>query len=94
LQKVHTKKGLDDGAYNSLLIFNASDYDSMHSACNSKRQAHVHDLMNHGNDEPHNAFYVVDLFDIYTSVDTIQALASKFAPRPGMSDQILMPVDK
>jgi hypothetical protein len=34
------------------------------------------------------------LFDIDTQVDTIQAFASKFTPRPGMNKRIRMPKDK
>jgi hypothetical protein len=36
----------------------------------------------------------MDPFDIDTPVDTIQAFASKFTPRPGMKDKVCMPKDK
>jgi hypothetical protein len=38
--------------------------------------------------------YEIDLFDIDTPVDTIQAFASKFTPRPGMKDKVRMSKDK
>jgi hypothetical protein len=36
----------------------------------------------------------MDPFDIDTPVDTIQAFASKFTPRPGMKEKVRMPKDK
>jgi hypothetical protein len=36
----------------------------------------------------------MDPFDIDTPVDTIQAFASKFTPRPGMKDKVRKPKDK
>jgi hypothetical protein len=36
----------------------------------------------------------MDPFNIDTPVDTLQAFASKFTPRPGMKDKACMPKDK
>jgi hypothetical protein len=57
----------------------ASDYDSMHTVGKGKRQIYAHDLMDHDEDV-FDASYEMDLFDIDTSVDPMQAFAFKFAP--------------
>jgi hypothetical protein len=93
LLKVHTKKDLDYEAYSSLLLSTASDYDSKHGVSKGKRQGYVHDL-EHDDDDIYDASYEMDPFDIDTPVDTIQAFASKFTPRPGMKDKVRMPKDK
>jgi hypothetical protein len=82
LLKVHTQKGLDYDAYSSLLLSTASHS----SVIKAKRLIYVHDL-NHGDDDIYYTIYEMDPFDIDTSVDTIQAFASKFTPCPGMNDK-------
>jgi hypothetical protein len=86
---VHTKKDLDYEAYSSLLLSTASDYDSKHGISKGKRPVYAHE-MDHDVDV-YNASYEMDPFDIDTPVDTIQAFASKFTPRPGMKDKVHVP---
>jgi hypothetical protein len=93
LLKVHTKQDLDYEAYTSLLLSTASDYDSKHVASKGKRQVYSGDL-DHDDADLYDASYKMDPFDVDTPVDTIQAFASKFTPRPGMKDKVRMPKDK
>ena len=91
--KVHHGKDIDYDAYVSLLLSCASDYDSKNIINKSKRQVYQHDLAEH------EEYYTNEthLFDIDTPVDTIQAFASNFRPRPQrnvMSDRVRMPKDK
>jgi hypothetical protein len=79
LLKVYTGKDIDYDAYTTLLLSTASDYDSKHTVGKGKRQIYAHDLMDHDEDV-YDASYEMDPFDIDTSVDTIQAFASKFIP--------------
>jgi hypothetical protein len=87
LLKVHTQKDLDYEAYSSLLLSTASDYDSKHGVSNGKRQVYAREV-DHDDEDMYNASYKMDPFDIDTPVDTIQAFASKFTPRPGMKDKV------
>ena len=94
LLKVHHGKDIDYDAYVTLLVSTASDYDSKNVINKSKRQVYQHDLV-----EQEDYEYINDTtqFDIDTPVDTIQAFASNFRPRPprnGMSDRVRMPKDK
>jgi hypothetical protein len=47
--------------------------------------------LNHGNDDVYDAAYEMDPFYIDTSVDTIQAYASKFALHSSMNEKVCMP---
>jgi hypothetical protein len=51
---------------------------------------YAHDLI-HEDADLYDASYKMDPFDIDTPVDTIQAFASKFTPRPGTKDKVRMP---
>jgi hypothetical protein len=93
LLKVHTQNNLEYDAYSSLHLSTASDYDSKRTINKGKRQVYAHDL-NRGDGDLYDASYERDLFDNDTSVDTIQAFASKFTPRPSMNDKVCMPRDK
>jgi hypothetical protein len=87
LLKVHTKKDLTYDAYSKLLLSTASDYDSKHAVNRGKRQLYAHELT-HEDDDVYDASYEMDPFDIETPVDTIQAFASKFTPRPVLNERI------
>jgi hypothetical protein len=54
---------------------------------------YAHEL-EHEDADLYDASYEIDPFDIDTPVDTIQAFAYKFTPRPGMKDKVRMPKDK
>jgi hypothetical protein len=55
-------------------------YDNKHIANKGKRLIYAHDLKDHDDDDFNDAPYEVVVFDIDTSVDTIQAYASNFSP--------------
>jgi hypothetical protein len=93
LLKVHTQKDLTYDAYTTLLLSTASDYDSKHVASKGKRHVYAHELT-HEEDDTYDVSYEMDPFDIDTPVDTIQAFASNFTPRPGMSERVRMPKEK
>jgi hypothetical protein len=93
LLKVHTKQDLDYEAYTSLLLSTASDYDSKHGVSKGKRQVYAHEL-EHEDADLYDASDEMDPFDIDTHIDTIQAFASKFTPRPGVKDKVPVPKDK
>jgi hypothetical protein len=82
LLEVHTNQDLDYEAYTSLLLSTASDYDSKHGVSKGKRQVYAHELEHE--DAKYDASYELDPFNIDTPIETIQAFASKFTPRPGM----------
>ena len=91
--KVHHGKDIGYDAYVSLLLSTASDYDSKNLINKGKRQVYQHDLLKYEDDDANDSH----LFDIDTPVDTIQAFASNFRPRPprnGASDRVRMPKDK
>jgi hypothetical protein len=54
---------------------------------------YAHEL-EHEDADLYDASYEMDPFDIDTPVDTIQAFASKFTPRPGMKEKVRIPKDK
>jgi hypothetical protein len=54
---------------------------------------YAHEVEN-DDEDVYDTSYEMDLFDIDTPVDTIQAFASKFTPRPSMKDKVRMPKDK
>ena len=94
LLKVHHGKDIDYDAYVTLLLSTASDYDSKNVLNKGKRQVYQHDFLENDEDYYNNE---TQLFDIDTPVDTIQAFASNFRPRPprqGMTDRVRMPKDK
>jgi hypothetical protein len=93
LLKVHTKQDLDYEANTSLLLSTASDYDGKHGVSKGKTKVYAHEL-EHEDADLYDASYEKDPFDIHTPIDTIQAFASKFTPRPGMKDKVRMPKDK
>jgi hypothetical protein len=77
------KADIDHDAYTTLLLSTASDYDSKHTVGKGKKQIYAHELMDHDEDV-YDASYELDPLYIDTSVDTIQAFASKFTPRSGV----------
>ena len=95
LLKAHHGKDIDYDAYISFLLSVSSDYYSKNLLINkNKRQVYQHDVIEN---DYYDDIHAPDQFDIDTPVDTIQAFASNFRPRPprnNMSDRVRMPKDK
>ena len=94
LLRAHHGKDIDYDAYVSLLLSVCSDYDSKNLINKSKRQVYQHDVIE---SDFYDDYHAPDQFDIDTPVDTIQAFASNFRPRPPrnvMPNRVRMPKDK